>query len=63
VLVRRTADVHKVRFTAGAGTSTSSGMNRLDSDAFIPWEEAQRLANAGEVMILKDLHGKPITEE
>jgi len=38
-------------------------MNRLDSDAFIPWEEAQRLANAGEVMILKDLHGKPITEE
>jgi len=58
ILVRSYADIHRLRVQ---GKPTPTADERLESDKFLPIEEA--LKQTGEHMLLKDRSGNYIVEE
>jgi hypothetical protein len=63
ILVRPVAAVHAARFAISSINVSPLIPERMECDYFVTGEKAQQLVEAGEVFLLKDLHGKIIEEQ
>jgi hypothetical protein len=67
LLVQRTADVHLARVggeqTAHYEDGTTYSESVQAAGIYLPESEARRLAAAGSVMVVKDIHGQETIQE